>query len=125
MTQDWPIEIDPVFGCWFWLGDVDKHGYPRLDGKLAHRTVYAAEHAAIDDGLELDHLCRRRRCVAPHHLEPVDRATNLLRRAWRVRLRALRCLRGHDLTLNVMVTPEGGRVCRACRNAFAGPGTPG
>jgi len=33
----------------------------------------------VPDGLELDHLCRNRYCVNPHHLEAVSHRTNVLR----------------------------------------------
>lgn len=34
---------------------------------------------AITHGLELDHLCRVRRCINPAHLEPVTHAENTRR----------------------------------------------
>jgi hypothetical protein len=110
------IERDPVFGCWLWLGTLDRDGYPMTDdGKRAHRVVYEREVGPIPAGHELDHECRRRRCVAPNHAEPVDRGTNEKRKSWRTRVRRATCKRGHDMRVNAMITPEGGRVCRSCR----------
>lgn len=110
------IEIDPVFGCRLWTGELDSEGYPLTDdGKRAHRVAYEASVGPIPPGKELDHTCRRRRCVWFRHTEPVDRSTNEIRKSWRSRVRVLRCPGGHQLnSLTAMVTPEGGRVCRTC-----------
>jgi hypothetical protein len=68
-------------GCWPWLAS--KHrGYGQFgkDGKVcaAHRVAYElATGEQIRDGLEIDHRCRNRSCVNPHHLRPVTRKQNL------------------------------------------------
>ncbi len=68
-------------GCWDWCGWVAPNGYGqvRLMKKLyyAHRLSYLAFVGEIPAGLDLDHLCRNRRCVNPYHLEPVTRKENL------------------------------------------------
>lgn len=38
---------------------------------MAHRLIYTMLIGEIPEGMVLDHLCRNRRCVNPHHLEPV------------------------------------------------------
>jgi hypothetical protein len=101
---------DPDFGCLLWLGAVDREGY------APYREYYKANVGPIADGMELDHACRRRRCVG--HLEQVTRNENERRKRWGYRLKIARCPRGHELTAyTAMVTPEGGRVCRTCRDA--------
>ena len=98
-----------------WRGQRDRDGYPiGADGRPEHRTRWEAEHGALAPDRELDHLCRRRSCVALAHLEPVTRAVNERRKAWRYRARLAACRVGHDLWLHGRVTPEGGRVCRVC-----------
>jgi len=69
--------------CWEWCGHLDRYGYGQVkfDGRLwkAHRLVYALYLGMPPDDLVLDHLCRRRLCVYPEHLEPVTVRENTLR----------------------------------------------
>lgn len=115
MIGDWPVKRDPVFGCWLWTGRKDRNGYGvTKSGRMAHRVVYESEAGPIVRGLEPDHLCRRRPCVAPHHLELVSRSEQERRKSWRYRVRHVkRCPRGHGIT-GPICTPEGGRLCRIC-----------
>lgn len=59
-------------GCWLWTASTDKSGYGllRVAGKtkLAHRYAYELMVDAIPDGLQIDHICRERKCVNPQHL---------------------------------------------------------
>jgi len=68
---------DPDSGCWIWQRHLtlDGYGLKRFEGvKMgAHRAYYLIFMGPIPDGMELDHLCRRRACVNPDHLEPVTR----------------------------------------------------
>ena len=120
MSADhWPVEVDPVFGCWLWVGRKDKRdGRPLVwEGKSprgAHRVVYEQEVGPVPVGLELDHVCRRPTCVNPAHLAPVSRQENERRKGWVVRMRVAKCSHGHSMALHAMMTPEGGRLCRAC-----------
>ena len=69
-------------GCWLWTGALlDGYGIVKVGGgvRRAHRVVFEFERGPIPDGLELDHLCRVRRCVNPDHLEPVTKAENIRR----------------------------------------------
>lgn len=74
-------------GCWNWTAAKDRHNYSRFwDGKrnrLAHRWIYESLVSPIPTGLDLDHLCVNTQCVAPYHLEPVTRAENQKRKAFR------------------------------------------
>jgi len=115
----YPIEHDPVYGCWLWTGDLDADGYGRRwQGKvkeLAHHVVWRALRGRVHEGLTLDHLCRRRNCVAPHHLEAVTRRENEKRKrlAYR-RDELLTCPAKHSLYQHGRRTPEGGHVCLLC-----------
>lgn len=72
-------------GCWLWESTVNSQGYGqfRLKGStavtLAHRAVYEDLVETIPNGLQLDHLCKRKRCVNPEHLEIVTCTTNIRR----------------------------------------------
>lgn len=88
--ERWPATLARImrritFGdCWEWSGSVIKStGYGQVwaDGTnhLAHRVVYELLIGPIPEGLQLDHLCRNRRCVNPEHLEPVTGKENIRR----------------------------------------------
>lgn len=122
-------------GCWKWLGPVHRYadGTPSYGSaaqggrKLpAHRLTYELFVGSIPAGLDLDHLCRNRRCVNPAHLEPVTRRENIMRSP--VALPALNeakthCTHGHEYTPEntvIQVVPWGKgfqRACRTCKYA--------
>lgn len=114
--------ISDKASCWEWTSAHDgQGGYGRfwMDGtsRPAHRVAYELAVGPIPDGMQLDHLCRNRRCVNPSHLEPVTARENR-RRAVAAMTPVSECPQGHpyDLT-NTYVTPQGRRDCRACRRA--------
>lgn len=71
--------------CWIWTGYTSRLGYGifgpggRSVTMPAHRWSYEHFVGPVPDGLELDHLCRVRRCVNPLHLEAVTHRENCLR----------------------------------------------
>jgi hypothetical protein len=78
---------DPNTGCWIWAGSLNRTGYnntitwPRYlggDGKQrhAHALAYISIKGPVPVGLEIDHLCRDRRCCNPWHLEAVTPSVN-------------------------------------------------
>jgi hypothetical protein len=121
-SSRWPVVVAPFFYCWLWTGPLAANGYPVVrEGSRAwaHRAVYEGEVGAIPDGHVLDHLCRRTKCVSPAHLEAVTKDVNERAKAWRARAKRPLCPNGHAMALEVMVTPEGGRVCRTCSRSAA------
>ena len=70
-------------GCWIYRGPLTHDGYARCtvlgERVYAHRAAYEFAVGPIPQGLDIDHLCRRRNCVHPLHLEPVTRKENLER----------------------------------------------
>lgn len=70
--------------CWVWQRVTRGGGYGRMhNGKgkaeQAHRVYYERRFGAIPAELDLDHLCRVRRCINPEHMEPVTRKVNIRR----------------------------------------------
>lgn len=103
-------------GCIVWTGKKDSHGYAytRIPGgwRAVHRITYEEVHGPIPLGLVIDHLCRRRDCVNPSHLEAVTSGENT-RRGLPGVLRT-HCKNGHPLSGdNLHQTPRR-RTCRAC-----------
>lgn len=68
--------IDTKTNCWNWNKQIMNGGYGVKHGMLAHRFYYEKYIEEIPKNLELDHLCRNRKCVNPDHLEPVTKAVN-------------------------------------------------
>lgn len=81
--------IDPVSGCWVWTGG-QSGGYGMIhDGtrlRSIHRISFEFYNGPLLDDFTIDHLCYRRRCFNPDHLEQITLAENI-RRAWRRRKR--------------------------------------
>lgn len=132
-AEDWPVRIDPQWGCWLWQGKLDDAGYPIIwRGRRpvkAYLVVYEAEIGPVPPGLVLDHQCKVRSCVRAEggdrgwsHLEPVTQSVNLQRRHWRRQVKRTRCVRNHDLALHRMVLANGGLLCRQCRRNAEGGG---
>ena len=76
-------------GCWLWTASLKGPGYNTGrgyasfywagKGQSGHRVAYEVLVGTIPDGLQVDHLCRVRRCVNPEHLEPVTHRENVRR----------------------------------------------
>jgi hypothetical protein len=86
VDKDGPVPLlRPDLGpCWLWTGRVKANGYgtffpSRRECWSAHRWAYAALVGPIPEGLHLDHLCERPRCVNPAHLDPVSGWVNQAR----------------------------------------------
>ena len=117
--------------CWVWLGSLSGSsrlgGYPEgwITGRgkvRVHRFIYEEFFGRIQVGLDLDHLCRNRKCCNPFHCEPVTRSENNLRglvgqnRVIECAL-ALTCDRGHPWTPENTLYGKEQRMCKVCRNA--------
>lgn len=112
-------------GCWNWLRLFQSSGYGRIkiSGRtfVAHRAVYEALVGPVAQTLQLDHLCRNRRCVNPDHLEPVTPQVNQLRSPLSpsaINARKTHCAKGHVLSgSNVRIRSNGSRRCQTCEYA--------
>jgi hypothetical protein len=75
------VKIQPG-GCWPWQGRIEPSGYGGFrhdETNYAHRASYLLFVGPIPEGTEIDHLCERRECVNPDHLEAVPHAENVRR----------------------------------------------
>jgi hypothetical protein len=120
--------VNEVTGCWEWTGCLSARGYGqvRIAGVLyaAHRVAYEIfTNSAIPVGLELDHLCRVKKCIRPAHLEPVTHLENV-HRAIRIGHdhpnAPKTCRRGHDWSVtppyvSTLASGREVRYCRTCR----------
>jgi len=78
--------VEKTESCWNWTGAFSSSGYGVISrggrqGPLirTHRLAYELLVGPIPDGLQIDHLCRNKRCCNPEHLESVTQAENLRR----------------------------------------------
>lgn len=79
-------EKQPALGpCWVWTGYISPetgYGYFGASSsgtRLVHRIAYQWLVSEIPEGKHLDHLCRRRSCLRPTHVEPVTPRENIKR----------------------------------------------
>jgi hypothetical protein len=83
----------------------------------AHRLSYVLAEGPIPEALVLDHLCRKKRCVRPDHLEPVTVMENS-RRGMLHRSRRpppTHCKAGHELNVaNLYIGRDRRWKCRVC-----------
>ena len=125
-TRFWSkVTIAGPDDCWPWTGaSLNEAGYGQfaLNGRphRAHRIAWALTNGPIPSGMVLDHLCRRRDCVNPVHLEVVTNEENIARGYFfNVRPAAkTHCRNGHEFTAdNTRIAPRGYRRCRTCERA--------
>jgi hypothetical protein len=121
----WTRVTPKRFGCWIWEGGKDSNGYSFIswEGRniRGHQLAYQQLVGPVPEGLQLDHLCERKACVNPNHLEPVTQIVNILRSATSVpgmNARKSHCKYGHPFSQeNTYRTSRGHRQCRSCRRA--------
>lgn len=81
--------------CWIWTGqtsgkpdpenhDTRGHSYPRMTINgftcAVHRVMYTHFFGFIPAKMTVDHECKQRLCVNPHHLSLVTHGENIRRR---------------------------------------------
>ena len=81
--------VNPDSGCWEWNASLDRNGYAKANvglggrrrGTTAHRAAWIVHRGPIPPLLQIDHLCRNKRCINPEHLEPVSARENTRRKS--------------------------------------------
>lgn len=111
--------------CWFWTRAVTSKGYGSFshDGRIwsTHKLAYELLVGTVPEGLQLDHLCRVKRCCNPQHLEAVTGKVNCERTEAATKSR---CKRGHALAgpnVRLKSKSRGGkqRECVLCASEIA------
>lgn len=82
------IRVNSETGCWIWTGANSGTGRGGGYGRFsissqtvaAHRWSYTHFKGLIKRGFTIDHKCKNRACVAPHHLEQVTNTENQRRK---------------------------------------------
>lgn len=112
------VPNDNPLDCWEWTGALNPgNGYgvlqlaPRKRG-FAHRISYELSMGTIGQGLQIDHLCRNRKCVNPLHLQAVPASLNARRRP---QSSVTHCPQGHPYAGDNLYEYEGHRHCRQCQ----------
>ena len=67
--------------CWIWQGPTNGSGYGSFSSSVygstsAHRHSYQVANGPLLPGMVVDHMCRRRACVNPAHLQAVTQKQN-------------------------------------------------
>jgi len=117
--------------CWNWQLSTSPTGYGQISTgsrtdktrktSLAHRVSYEIFTRKIEQGLQIDHLCRNRTCVNPEHLEQVTPKVNNHRGnpSWKQEAARTSCPQGHAYTeSNTIISKKKySRNCRKCAYA--------
>lgn len=118
-------------GCWIWTGATktgrirngkgEKYSVCTLRRKneQAHRVLFRHYKREIQQGLEIDHLCRNTLCVNPDHLEAVTHSENVKRgTSWhkvaKIQKDKTHCPQGHEYTKENTYMHNNQRHCREC-----------
>jgi len=111
--------------CWIWCAARDPDGYGVTGWygyqQRVHRLMFAWLVHAIPKGQPantngIDHLCRRRACCNPLHLEFTSTRINVLRGSGAAakNARKTHCKRGHPLSGRNLQVRRGMRQCLIC-----------
>lgn len=108
------------YGCWFWTGRQSGGGYGQVGWNggqhPAHRVVYEIFVEAVPADWELHHLCGKKLCVRPDHLQPLTVKDHVAVTAgpFGDNSRKTACDRGHPFTPENTYLWNDHRHCRQC-----------
>ncbi len=110
-------KVQVVGDCMEWVGYVTWKGYGQFSVgtkmRASHRLAWEEANGPIPEGMQLDHLCRNRRCVDPLHLEVVTREEN--NRRGLCGFARTHCKHGHELTSANLFRHARRRLCKECQ----------
>lgn len=120
-------KVDKTGQCWVWIGTLTSKGYGRfhIHSKRyrAHRWSYERFVGPLEEGMTIDHLCKRKSCVNPEHLEQVTNSVNIQRYhadnslIWQsIDWENGKCTNGHSLSIVGFIDrkKKNGSVSREC-----------
>lgn len=115
-------KVEKTNSCWNWTASDRGEGYGcfGFKGKIeqSHRLSYEDSKGKIPEGLQIDHLCRNRKCVNPDHLEAVTHRENTLRGNNFIAQNAKKthCIHGHPFNEEntIIRKNQKGRDCKQC-----------
>jgi hypothetical protein len=122
LLQRFWSRVKIVDDCWEWQGGIKCDGYGSFYWEKkqypSHRVAYEIMVGDVPQGLELDHLCKNRKCCNPEHLEAVTHKQNLLRGDTIVAINSKKthCPQGHPYFGENLLIKQGSRHCRKCHN---------
>lgn len=68
--------------CHLWQGPLDRDGYGtfyfRRKNRRAHRVAWFFTFGDIKKGFVVNHICKKRNCVNPQHLQVISTTENAL-----------------------------------------------
>lgn len=112
-------------GCWESTAQDNGRGYTCIaittspwntTNVARHQLSFFVMNGPLISGLQIDHLCRNKKCFNPSHLEQVTPRENTLRGVSLSALNARKslCKRGHQFSMeNTYLAPKSGaRQCR-------------
>lgn len=114
--------VESPTGCLEWFGTITgskRGGYGAVSyqGRLwvVHKLLWEAEYGPVPDRLELDHICRNRRCANLNHLRIVTTLQNA-QASPLTNVSKTHCARGHAYDeINTRWYCRDNYWCRYCR----------
>ncbi len=117
------VKVKKTDNCWEWISGLNHYGYGQFTFNNypigAHRFSFYLKHNYFPD-IDIDHLCRNRKCVNPEHLEAVSHKENMRRgltNVGGVNFRKTQCKNGHKFTEDNLYRRKENlswRICKKC-----------
>jgi hypothetical protein len=117
--------VDKETDCWVSTMRLIPSGYseiwiPKVMIK-SHRVSYTFFKGTIRDGNMIDHICRNRACINPHHLRQVTERINTIENSDSIPARnkiKTHCINGHTYNEENTFVNKGKRICLICRKYY-------